>query len=674
MHRRLAIHQIVCAFVAAFVGLFAALTFSGSAVAHHPEISVSTDRVCGDESPWTATVTARSDRDWDKDWQSRHHVEGATSEWSASADDQVPYVAQLGPFDASVDAVTVVVESQWFIKETGTPSASGSRDATATRPAATDCRTEPIEPTVSYDCPNNTIVIIGADDTASIDYTITTTDPADGEGDTWAITITAEPRPGFEFPAYTTDEWTYSGTVDCDDTVEPIEPTVSYDCPNNTIVIIGADDTASIDYTITTTDPADGEGDTWAITITATPQPGYEFPTDTTTHWDFTGTVDCLDTTTPTTPVASYDCPNNTIVIIGADDTASIDYTITTTDPADGEGDTWAITITATPQPGYEFPTDTTTHWDFTGTVDCLDTTTPTTPVASYDCPNNTIVIIGADDTASIDYTITTTDPADGEGDTWAITITATPRPGYEFPTDTTTHWDFTGTVDCLDTTTPTTPVASYDCPNNTIVIIGADDTASIDYTITTTDPADGEGDTWAITITAEPRPGFEFPAYTTDEWTYSGTVDCLVETAPAAPALVCENDDLVVDTPVSDAYTFAVDGDLGAAEGESYSITVVATPNAGYEFESGTTTMWTFTGTVDCIDEEQVPPGSTTTTTTTTTTTNPGPQTTTPVTRLPRTGSSSTSILLAYASVLVLVGGVLQLVRRTGRSADAGR
>ena len=320
---------------------------------------MSADRVCGDDAPWTATVTARSDRDWNKNWRSRHSVQGTTSGWSPVTDDQVPYVVEIGPFDATVAAVTVVVDSQWFIKSSGDRSGSGTRQAEVSRPAATECPT------------------------------------------------------------------------------------------------------------------------------------------------------------TPNTPAATYDCDTDTITIIGADDTDSVDYTTTINDPADGEGDTWSITITAQPQPGYEFPPDTTTTWTFTGTVDCLDTTTAT------------------------------------------------------------------------------------------------------------------------------------------------------------APAVVCDNDALAIDAPVSDRYTYTIDGDLSVPEGAAYSITVTATPTEGYEFAPGAVSSWTFTGVVDCIDEEQAAGTSTTTTTTTTTPTgSSGTATTTVASELPRTGSSSTSIFLAYASLLVLTGGMLQLVRRTGRPA----
>ena len=47
-----------------------------AASAHHPELSGDVDRPCGDDADRTATVTARSDRDWNKDWRSRHRLSG----------------------------------------------------------------------------------------------------------------------------------------------------------------------------------------------------------------------------------------------------------------------------------------------------------------------------------------------------------------------------------------------------------------------------------------------------------------------------------------------------------------------------------------------------------------------------------------------------------------------
>ena len=51
-------------FAVAFVGLTTALTLGGSVSAHHPVLESQTDRPCGDDAPWTATVTSQSYRDY----------------------------------------------------------------------------------------------------------------------------------------------------------------------------------------------------------------------------------------------------------------------------------------------------------------------------------------------------------------------------------------------------------------------------------------------------------------------------------------------------------------------------------------------------------------------------------------------------------------------------------
>ena len=163
-------------------------------------------------------------------------------------------------------------------------------------------------------------------------------------------------------------------------TVTPDAPAVAYDCVTDQLKITGADDTDSVDYTITVNQAPDDEASTWDVTITASPQPGYEFTPDAVTKWHFTGTVDCLTAVTPGAPSVAYDCVTDRLKITGADDTDSVDYTVTVNQAPDGEASTWDVTITATPQPGYEFAPDAVTKWNFTGTVDCLGTVTPGTP------------------------------------------------------------------------------------------------------------------------------------------------------------------------------------------------------------------------------------------------------------------------------------------------------
>lgn len=308
MAHRLTHRRLVGAFVAVFVGLFASLAFSSSASAHHPELSATTDRPCDDDSPWTTTVTARADADRDKDWRSRNRVQGVTSEWSDRTDDQVPYVVEVGPFDATTAQVTVVVDSQWFAKGGGAQSGAGTRQITVDRPDSTNCITEPGIPAASYDCATDTIAITGADDTASVDYTVTITDPATGEGDTWAVTITASPQPGYQFPPGTPTQWDFSGTVDC--LVETTAAAPSLVCENDQLAL-AAPTSDEYDYSVTG-DLGAAEGSAYSITVTATPADGYTFPSGVPTEWTFSGTVDCVDESQePPPPTASTVAPGS---------------------------------------------------------------------------------------------------------------------------------------------------------------------------------------------------------------------------------------------------------------------------------------------------------------------------------------------------------------------------
>ncbi len=320
----------------------------------------------------------------------------------------------------------------------------------------------PAPPAASYDCGYGYLKVKGAKDTESVDYTIDITTPPAGEGSNWAVTITATPQPGYQFPPDTTTEWNFTGTVDCEnDIVTPAAPAVTYDCAADELMIKGAKDTESVDYTIDITTPPAGEGSNWAVTITATPQPGYEFAPDVTAEWNFTGTVDCLTTTNPAAPSVTYDCATDELMIKGAKDNKSVDYTIDITRAPGGEGSNWAVTITATPQPGYQFPPDTITEWNFTGTVDCLMKVAPAAPSVTNDCATDELMIKGAKDNKSVDYTIDITQAPGGEGSNWAVTITATPQPGYEFAPDVTAEWNFTGIVDCAPTGGQATPTTS---------------------------------------------------------------------------------------------------------------------------------------------------------------------------------------------------------------------
>ncbi len=248
-------------------------------------------------------------------------------------------------------------------------------------------------------------------------------------------------------------------------------PSVVFDCGADELVITGADDTAEVDFTITIKAPPAGAGSSWEVMITAAPQPGFEFPPDVNTAWNYNGTVRADCTSTPTTTAAisppfqlppgsdpvRFDCVRNELVITGADDTEQVDFIVTINTAPSGEGSNWDVTITAVPQPGLAFPTDATTEWNYTGTVDCapplilpgVGFPPVGNPPVFLDCADNELVVTGAADTDTVDYSVNVTSPPAGKGSRWAVTITAKPQPGVVFREGTTTEWNYTGTVDC---------------------------------------------------------------------------------------------------------------------------------------------------------------------------------------------------------------------------------
>jgi hypothetical protein len=161
-------------------------------------VAPTVERECGADAPWSATITMSS-ADYGMDWSTSYEiVGGASSGQSARQRDIVPFFYDLGSFPASTESITVNLSATWY-NDLGQVGAG--RTLVIQRPATTECPvTTPTAPTVSYDCVNDVVAIIGADDTATVDYTVTVVTPPAGEGSPWAITITAAPQPGVQFP------------------------------------------------------------------------------------------------------------------------------------------------------------------------------------------------------------------------------------------------------------------------------------------------------------------------------------------------------------------------------------------------------------------------------------------------------------------------------------------
>ena len=155
------------------------------------------------------------------------------------------------------------------------------------------------------------------------------------------------------------------------------------------------------------------------------------------------------------------------VVATDAVDTAAENGTVTVSDSAPEWGE--EVTLTATPEPGYEF-----TGWKVTeGTVEDLDLTKPETTFtmpqggakieATFAKEDAPLTVVTAKPTVNPDKpdaepvtpedtgTVAVSNPEPEWGE--KVTLTATPKPGYRFA-----GWKVTeGTIEKIDLTTPTT-------------------------------------------------------------------------------------------------------------------------------------------------------------------------------------------------------------------------
>lgn len=134
---------VACAAVT--IGAGAIVASPGIALAHHPVLSQTVTRPCGANTQWSGTVTAKSDADYNKNWQSKIKVgSGSYSAYSAYTDDQVPYgPIAVGPFAANTPSVTVWVTSHWKNKNDNGGQVTEERSIELKRPKTTECPSTP---------------------------------------------------------------------------------------------------------------------------------------------------------------------------------------------------------------------------------------------------------------------------------------------------------------------------------------------------------------------------------------------------------------------------------------------------------------------------------------------------------------------------------------------------
>lgn len=191
-------------------GLLLALTlasaafviFAPDAGAWHPVISGTVERDCGANAPWTGTVTATSDKDYDSDWQNKYKVTGGSySTYSALVDDQTPFVVNVGPFPASQADVTVYITSRWEKKGESTKQLDTKEGSVKlTRPATTECPPPKPEDKTEYSEWTDSKFTCGDESVTQTRTKTTTSYTYDKQTNTWvptasSIVIETQTRP-----------------------------------------------------------------------------------------------------------------------------------------------------------------------------------------------------------------------------------------------------------------------------------------------------------------------------------------------------------------------------------------------------------------------------------------------------------------------------------------------
>ncbi|WP_442267568.1 InlB B-repeat-containing protein [Tenacibaculum sp. ZS6-P6] len=343
-------------------------------------------------------------------------------------------------------------------------------------------------------------------------------------------------------------------------------------------VDMGAYETVVTQYTLTlnatdgtiTPNPAGGTyDDGTSITLTATPNSGYEF-----TGWsgDASGTTNPLDITMDAdkTVTATFAPIQRTLTLNATNGSV-------TATPNSGTGaydDGSVITLTATPDAGYEF-----TGWsgDASGTTNPLDITMDAdkTVTATFAPIQRTLTLNATNGSVS-----TNPNPTNGTYDNGTlVTLTATPDAGYEF-----TGWsgDASGTTNPLDITMDAdkTVTATFAPIQRTLTLNATNGSVS-----TNPNPTNGTYDNGTlVTLTATPNAGYEFTGWSGDA---SGTTNPLDITMDADKTVTATF------APIQRKLTLnATNGSVSTNPNPTNGtydngtlVTLTATPDAGYEF-----------------------------------------------------------------------------------------
>lgn len=413
------------------------------------------------------------------------------------------------------------------------------------------------------------------------------------------VTIQAFPDDGYIFPPGTSTFFGFSldGIPECGGTGEeiviPAAPTVINQCDVGGQVVYPEPHLGVI---YTNSNPSANSG---IVTITATPDTGYEFPTDAITSWNLDlGTVTpCIivtpDFSTICRAAGSVDIDNVTIT-----PTLGIEWIIGNP-TEDGE-----YAFQAVAQPGYTFPPGTVTNWLATvsSLPECGIEVTPVSPVV---VPSNTCDV-GAtiNITAVTGITYINSNPSATEG---TVVITATANTGYRIANGSVTSWtlDLGSITPCDTEVIPIAPtmVLSTEC--------GVGATITIPTQTGVTYINDNPGQTvGTITIRAEATAGYVIPGGTVNGWQFDlpAIVPCDEVVTPLAPTVIPSNEcgvGATVSIPTVTGVTYT-NSDPAAV---SDTVTITATANNGYVFTAGAVTSWVLDlGEIEACDEVVTP------------------------------------------------------------------
>jgi hypothetical protein len=373
------------------------------------------------------------------------------------------------------------------------------------------------------------------------------------------------------------------------------------------------------------------------VTVTAALQPGYRFPDTLPEGWIDNGNgtasfvvtfaapqCDEIVTLTPPTIVQTT-CPGGvpSTPSVAANETDGVVFTQTGSETPGGE-----VTLTATLQPGFAFPTTMPAGWTnngdgtatFTLILDnpvCDEIAKLTVPAIEY-----TVCLEGVPTDPSVtpnetDGIVFTQTGEETPGGT--VIVTATIQDGFTFPAELPDGWvdngDGTATYtitfddpECDEVVTLTPPIVFQStCIDNEVQQPSVTPNETDGIVFTQSGEASPGG---TVVITATLQPDYQFPTTMPEGWTNNGdgtatfTVvldlpECLEQVALAAPAVTdvaCQSGALTTPTVTpltSDGLAYAETGD----EAPGGTVSVTASVEPGYRFPPTMPTGWVDNG-----------------------------------------------------------------------------